>query len=201
VSHWWKGGPKKGHANVVVFKSNGGHLSFHDWIELDRPRSPDGRKEMAEFQAIHPRNGMFYTCFGGGTINEFFVHNSQGNFTNETLKLDPPVSRVQGACFSPNGHLYIATNEPLPGNLDYQTIWYYSALNGHRLGVIPVLAEDGLSEDYESPDQELEGICFANIGFGDGRKAQIHAVLLENRPAALDNIFFKSFSSTKSDIV
>jgi hypothetical protein len=39
----------------------------------------------------------------------------------------------------------------------YQTIPYYSALNGHRFGVISVLAEEGM------PDQELEGNCYASV--------------------------------------
>jgi hypothetical protein len=46
------------------------------------------------------------------------------------------------------------------------------------------------------PDQELEGICYADVGFSDGRRAQIHAVLLENPDIALDNIFFKSFATS-----
>jgi hypothetical protein len=60
--------------------------------------------------------------------------------------------------------------------------------------VIPVLAEEG--------NQELEGICHANVGFANGQKtAQIHAVLLENSLIALDDIFFKSFSAPKPEVV
>lgn len=197
VSHFWSGGPKKGRSNVVVFKNNGGFLEFHRWIELEMPKSPtDDRQEKAEFQAINPWDGMFYTCFGSGTIYEFFIHDiDSGKYTGKTFKFDIPVTQVQGACFSPNGHLYIATNATLPRDNRYQTIWYYSALNGHRLGVIPVSAEEGI------PDQELEGICYAKVSFADGKTAQIHAVLLENPTVALDNIFFKSFSSAKPDIV
>jgi len=49
--------------------------------------------------------------------------------------------------------------------------------------------------------QELEGICFANVSVPGGQGAQIHAVLLENRNVALDNIFFKSFASARPAIV
>lgn len=194
VAQYWEEGPKKGRASVVKFKSNGANLTFQKWIELEQPVSPtDGTQAKAEFQGINPWDGMFYTCFGGTTttVHEFFLHDPEsGNFTGKSLKLDVPVTKVQGACFSANGHLYIASNATLPGKGDFQTIWYYSALNGHRFGVIPVLAEEGY------PHQELEGICFADIKTSGGRRAQIHAVLLENRlPPALDNIFFKSFSA------
>jgi hypothetical protein len=61
------------------------------------------------------------------------------------------------------------------------------------VGVIPVLAEED--------DQELEGVCFAGVTASGGLGAQIHAVLLENRDAALDNIFFKSFGSAVPKVV
>jgi hypothetical protein len=197
VSHFWAGGPKDGVANVVIFKSDGGALSFEKWVELDFPTSPtDGRHQMAEFQGINPWDGLWYTCFGGGSIDEFFMHDPDtGTFTGATLKLSPPATKVQGACFSPNGHLYIASNATLPGDVRYQTIPYYSALNGHRFGMIAVLAEEGM------PDQELEGICHGAVSFTNGGVAQMHAVLLENPDVSLDNIFFKSFSSAKPDIV
>jgi hypothetical protein len=196
VSHWWAAGPLTS-ANVVIFKSEGGSLVFERWVELDRPWSAveKGRQDRAEFQAINPWDGMFYTCYGGGAIHEFFKHDPQtGKFTGDRLQLKPPITQVQGACFSPNGHLYIASNSTMPGDPTHQTIWYYSALNGHRFGVIPVLAVEGM------PDQELEGICYA-ANVPDGPAGQIRAVLLENPDASLDNIFFKSFASAQPDIV
>ena len=204
VAHFWTGGPKDT-ANVVVFNDTNGMLSFSKWVELEKPTSWDGvRHERAEFQAINPWDGMLYTCFGSGNIDEFFIHDrNTGKWTGRSLKLHPPVKFVQGACFSPNGHLYIATNAKLPGDGKYQTIWYYSALNGHRFGVIPVLAEQSEDQDpnVDSLDQELEGICFANVGVSGGQGAQIHAVLLENINLALDNIFFKSFAAPVPAVV
>jgi len=110
---------------------------------------------------------------------------------------------VQGACFSTNGHLYIATNAKLPGDAKYQTIWYYAALNGHQFGVIPVLAVQSEDENPAVDDlsQELEGICFGNVTFPGGQGAQIHAVLLENELVSLDDIFFKSFASNTPSLV
>jgi hypothetical protein len=200
VSHWWKGGPKDAVGNVVVFEDMGGGLEFIKWIELEKATSPtDGRQGNVEFQAINPWDGMLYTCFRSDTIHEFFLHDMDGRYKDKTLKFDTPISEVQGACFSPNGHLYIASNAHPPGDGNHQTIWCYSALNGHRFGFIPVLAEED--------NQELEGICYANVQFSggknDGKDAQIHAVLVENPSweMALDNIFFKSFSLAKPDIV
>jgi hypothetical protein len=190
VSHFWADGPKKGGSNVVVFKDNDGFLHYDHWIPLDQIES-----KKVEFQAINPWDGHLYTCFGSGVIREFFMHDIAGQYTGKAIKFDVPVSQVQGACFSPNGHLYIATNETLSGDYYHQPIWYYSALNGHRLGVIPVRA------DSVYLDQELEGICFGEVSFSDGRTAQIHAILLENKVPALDNIFFKSFSSAEPNLV
>ena len=193
VAHFWSGG-QTDLASVVVFKDNNGTLSFTDWIELEKPINADGDPQRAEFQAINPWDGMIYTCFGGGTISEFFIHDrTTGAWTGRSLKLNPPVKAVQGACFSPNGHLYIASNTKLPGDGNYQTIWYHAALNGFQFGVIPVMA----LEDY----QELEGNCFADVSFSGGKQAQIHTVLLENELVALDDIYFKSFGCSEPDLV
>lgn len=210
VAHFWETRPNTA-ANVVVFKNTNGVLEFSKWIELEMPPSPtDGRPRRAEFQAINPWDGNLYTCFGSGDIHEFFIHDRKsGKLSRDsekhvrTLKLNAPVRHVQGACFSPNGHLYIATNAKLPGDSRYQTIWYYSALNGHRFGVIRVLAEEADEDDpdHDDLDQELEGICFGSVTVSGGHRAQIHAVVLENRTTMLDNIFFKSFASSTPEIV
>ena len=195
VAHFWTNEAAKDTANVIVFTDTNGQLSFDRWIELEKPTSADGtRTDRAEFQAINPWDGMFYTCFGGGTIDEFFIHDpSDGSWTGSSLSLHQPTSLVQGACFSPNGHLYISTNETSGDEGQYQTIWYYAALNGHRFGRIKVLAE--------ADRQELEGVCFGKVSFQDGQKAQIHTVLLENIRLALDNMYFKSFAAGTPGIV
>ncbi len=199
VAHFWKGGPKEGMGNVVVFKDHDGVLEFARWIELaEKPTSPtDGRTRNVEFQAINPWDGLLYTCFGDGDIHELFLYDMEGKYTGRTLKLSKPLKTVQGACFSPNGHLFVST-VTVPGFPEYlqdehPKIWYCSALNGHVFGAIDVLAEEA--------GQELEGICHAEVGFPDGHTAQIHAILLENREPALDNIFFKSFSCARPDLV
>jgi len=197
VSHFWEGGPKQGQSNVVVFKNSGGILQYQNWIALEQVTSSDGRTGYPEFQAINPWDGKFYTCLGDGNVPEFFVH-SPGSGLWEGKKTFPinglMPCKVQGACFSANGHLYVAVdNRFTDWGRDYKWIFYYSALNGTFLGKIPVLAEED--------GQELEGICYAAVSAADGRAAQIHAVLLENRDVALDNIFFKSFSADLPEAV
>ena len=208
VAHFWSGGPKKGHSNVVVFKNNGGMLQYDRWIELEQTTSSDGRTEYPEFQAINPWDGKFYSCLGGaGAVREFFIHSSDGPNAGQwkgkkTFRLNGLLPlKVQGACFSSNGHLYVAVDARFSDfGKKYKWIFYYSALTGAFLGKIPVLAEDAGMVDGQAV-QELEGICYGPVSFSDGRTAQIHAVLLENRRAALDNIFFKSFSADLPEAV
>jgi hypothetical protein len=112
VSHFWQEeGPKPGQGNVVVFKDNNGVLEFDRWIELEKAESPrDLKKRNVEFQAINPWDGKLYACFGGGNIHEFFLYDMDGRRTDQIFSLEKPVKEaVQGACFSPNGHLFIAT--------------------------------------------------------------------------------------------
>lgn len=225
VSHFWKGGPKEGSTNVVVFRDEGGHLQFTEWIELKPVTFADGQTGYVEFQAINPWDSKWLTCRGGGLIEEFFFYDPQSRVYAGKLRLAVPCFRVQGACFSPNGHLYVSVDVRLPNDWDsrwkeyYHTaqimaqhpfigdvetalnhlggdhkwIFCYSALNGAMLSKIPVLAEEG--------GQELEGVCYGNVSWVDGKTAQIHVVLLENRDVALDNIFFKSFSVDRPELV
>ncbi len=195
VSHFWSDEAPYDGSNVVVFKNNGGNLQYQNWIPLDQVTSSDGLQTgYPEFQAINPWDGKFYSSFGG-TVPEFFIHELDGKWTGKTFHLNGYMPRkIQGACFSPNGHLYVADDTRYgEWGKKYKWIMYYSALNGTYLGRIPVLAEED--------GQELEGICYGSVSFGDGRTAQIHAILLENRDAALDNIFFKSFSADLPEVV
>jgi hypothetical protein len=225
VSHFWQSGPLEGEKNVVVFKDDNGHLTFHKWIELGKVKPSDGGKAFyPEFQAINPWNGYLYTCKGGLNTTEFYIHDPESgkwmgdpesgkaigkdavlkfsggekkaiSFDDSQLAFVPVdlPSNVQGACFSPNGHLYIACDVGLADNLHRKAIVCFSALTGYLMGIIRVVAEES--------GQELEGVCYGDVSFSKGKNAQIHAILLENRDAALDNIYFKSFSSGKPDIV
>src|SRR4051812_39765219 len=41
---------------------------------------------------------------------------------------------------------------------------------GHRLGAIPVLAEEEIGGMDGAEDQELQAICFANVSFSNGKE-------------------------------
>jgi hypothetical protein len=192
VSHFWS---IDNLCRVLVLSDNDGTLSYSHWIRLEYPTEPKPprRRDKAEFQAINPWDGMIYTCFGDGKISYFFMHDQDGSFHGKFLPLTPSVTNVQGACFSPNGHLYISTNENPPGDQKHQMIYYYSALNGQRLGEISVLTLEG--------GDELEGICYAPLIAPNGEKVWIHAVLLENHDVALDNIFIKQWACARPDVI
>jgi hypothetical protein len=93
---------------------------------------------------------------------------------------------VQGAAFSPNGHLYVSSNLRIGESRKHQPILYFSALNGAYLGEIAVQA------DYER-DQELEGLCCVG--------SEIYVVLLETWSTEKDDIFFKIYTSSRPELV
>lgn len=218
VAHYWESGPNYRKTNVVVFRNDEGILRYEKWIKLeDVSPSDGGEKFYPEFQAINPWDGFLYTGHGGVNTREFYAHYREdtphgkaGEWTGKVLKFSggeqkafallvpfqPPSivdlpSKVQGACFSPNGHLYCACDVYLVNNSGYKAIAYFSALNGHLMGIIPVPSEG---------DQEIEGICFADVPLY-GRSAQIYVVHLDNRAAMPDDVYFKSYSADRPDIV
>jgi len=167
---------------------------YHDIIPLTKVISPStGIESLPTFQGINPWDGLLYSSNGG---NEFFTHEPNGEWTGKTLTLDMGTwPWIQGICFSPNGHMYIATYDPDFLGGVYQFITYYSALNGHFLGYIDVNAYEG----YNS--EELQGICYADLTAPNGNRVQIHAVVLENHLFERDDIKFKSFSASQPEIV
>jgi hypothetical protein len=184
-------------AHVFVLSCQNGYIDYVKCISLARVN-----ERLAEFQTINPWDGQLYTSYGDGEIRELFIHDLTGKFTGESLKLKTPIPPerslnldtvfgkinktyypIQGACFSPNGHLYISSNI-FEEDARYQSIFYYSALNGHRFGKINVLAEEIF--------QELEGICCEG--------GRIYAVLLDSF-SKTDDVFFKVFATFNPDIV
>lgn len=197
-------------SHIFVFKDNNGVLEYERTITLEIPTSPiDGRTQKAEFQAINPWDGKAYTCFGDGFIDVLFIHylnNESGKKAgelvrdeygkNKTLNLEIPCLTVQGAAFSANGHIYIACDTRLGEAEDTRFIRCYSALNGHYFGDITVPAA--------SSWHEQEGICYADLTFNDGHRAQIFSVLLNNiheSGFASPSIWFKHFCASNPDIV
>jgi hypothetical protein len=192
VEHWIE---NQGH--LLVCELNNGAISFKEWIELE---SAEGKR--VGLVGINPWDGTVFTCHGDEFISKLFLHGLDGKLlkrkdgTIRELPLTPPIDDngfVQGGAFSPNGHIYIASGKRQEKlGRAHQFIYCYSALNGHRLNTISVLAKDH--------GQELEGVCLAAI-VRNGHAVQLHAVLLDNVTIAKDNIYFKSFAASEPDLV
>jgi hypothetical protein len=188
VDHWIG---NTGH--LIVCEISGG-IAFMKWIVLE-----SAGNQRVNLVGINPWDDTIFTCHGETMTDRLFMHDLNGTLlrhkdgTVKELILTPPIDDggyVQGGAFSPNGHIYIPSGKTKLGR-QHQFIYCYSALNGHRLNEISVLAEE--------PLQELEGICYANL-IREGHAVQLHAVLLDNQ-IAKDNIYLKSFAASEPDLV
>jgi hypothetical protein len=185
-------------SGVIVLRDDGGNLSFERYIPLMcLENSPSTGKPCVnfEFQGINPWNGQLLTCnCDGAFVNEFYFHDPLTGNSTGILPLKYPCIAVQGACCSPNGHMYVSVDRFFRG-WEKKTKWIfvYSLLNGALMNKIQV--------GSENDDQELEGLCYADVSWPDGRKAQIHLVVLDNVLVARDNLWFRSFSADQPEVV
>lgn len=206
VSHY-SDGPSQ--VIVLQFDGNQFHLVRIVQVLEQIHTSPSTGASIArlEFQDLNPWDGLLYTCGGcmdGQPVYEFFKHDPEtglfkrraDNGEPDTLRLSSPIFNVQGACFSPNGHLYVSEDIRMPFNDNLKRVSYFSALNGHKYGEFYVVAE----EKGYYPD-EMEGLCYADLSWPDGRRAQIHLVLLENCMEGDDGIYFKWYCAENPDLV
>lgn len=190
-------------SSIFVLRIEGHELHYEHTIEAERPISiHDGKPSFPQFQCVAPWENVFYTAIGWDFTSEFYLHDlTTGKWTGRVLRFKGmpatfprhyPAQRgigytldtVQGACVSPEGHLYISAENRLVDAPAYKAIWVFSVLNGQYQGHIPILAEND--------DQEPEGICWADVPT-NGSVASLHVVLLENRYFNRDNVFFKQF--------
>lgn len=163
--------------------------SFHLLGSALKP-GPDGTSVPVQpsFTAINPWDGCLYCCEFDNADRMYLYDPGSFEWTGRTLQLGAVANRVQGGCFSDNGHLYLACDEGVQiGGKRRHLIKAYSALNGHFYGQATVLAQED--------NQELQGVCFARVFATDGTPVPIHVVLLENHGATKDNIFFKHFTA------
>ena len=174
---------------VLVLTGDGATINYSHWILLD---NVDGKRVC--LLAINFDQQCLITSSGDLNISEVFLHRMDGTFTGRRMPLNPPITDggyAQGGVWSSNNHLYISSGKRNIGH-DHQYIYCYSALNGVLLGIISVPALSG--------KQELEGICYAEV-IRNGHPVQMHAVLLENEDFAKDDIFHKSFSADRPDLI
>jgi len=187
IDHWCDAG-----GQILVLHGDGASASFSRWIPLE---NVNGRVGMI---AIDFARRKVVTSGGELNIDRVHLHSlDTGRYENRTLMLSPPITDgcyAQGGFWSPNNHLYISSGQG--GILDsargYQYIYCYSPLNGKLMHQIGVRSAAGR--------QELEGCCYANV-VRNGQAVYFHAVLLENELSAKDDIFLKSFSADRPELI
>ncbi|MGH9975512.1 MAG: hypothetical protein ACRD8Z_06710 [Nitrososphaeraceae archaeon] len=100
--------------------------------------------------------------------------------TNVEYRINEKINKVQGGCFSKNGHLYLTSD-------DTEDIRGYSNLNGKFLGSCNV--------DYDkSDDEEMEGLALGHITYPDGVSSFVHVIILDNDDLSKDDVYFKHFT-------
>lgn len=130
--------------------------------------------------AVNPWNGYLYSS-RFNNVTEVYGYDPQDNFKwVTTLQLAIPTNRVQGGCFSKNGHLLLTSDET-------HDIRCFSVLNGAYLGSAAIQVD-------ASTGEEVEGITIWDVqGFG-GVPSQVHVILLDNQVTENDDVFFKHYS-------
>jgi hypothetical protein len=184
-----EGSPKSPHGTALYLVDE--TLEFSQLVPLlgeDGGAPPQGGS--MPWCAVHPWNGLVYSSpFGDSDdVTTVFAYewadDGLRNVPSEGIPLRVPIRRVQGGCFSPNGHLYLTSDEYAVGK--NKAVHVFSALNGAYRGFLRVLAEE--------ESQELEGLCFAPMKIG-GHAVQLHVVLLDQIDLEKDDIFFKHYAA------
>lgn len=138
--------------------------------------------------AIHPWNGLLYSSgFGGSAPGTDVLHAYRLNLATREFRHVPesdihlasPVRRVQGAAFSDNGHVVIASDHT-------NDIRCFSTLNGAYRGRAKIQKDGGSGE-------EVEGITIWESVTYDGQATQVHVMLLDNDWPDSDDIYFKHY--------
>lgn len=185
--------------------------------------------------AVNPWNGLLYSSRYADKphgVREVFAYDrGTGEWAgpDRTIHLSRPANGVQGGCFSPMGHLYLACNDV--HYRDSGTTATYRgddlALHGVRedeptsaaLPGYPPLRRTGtrstLIQCYSAingrflgdvpvttkeSNQELEGLCYAAVTI-KGFQARIHIMLLENYKLAKDNVYIKPYGSPHPELI
>jgi hypothetical protein len=180
-----EGSPQSPHGKAVYIVDDS--LTFSQIIPLlgedgGAPPQPD-----MPWCAIHPWNGLLYSSAFDNAAKVYAYEMADDGWRHkpaEDIPLQRVVDNVQGGCFSPGGHLYLASDKYVAGK--HKGVYVYSVLNGAFRGIIYVLAEED--------SQELEGLCFAQVTIS-GHTVQLHVVLLDQIKLEKDDIFFKHYSA------
>ena len=140
--------------------------------------------------AINPWNGWLYSSrFGDAdqpAIGEVFAYDPDDDFRHvATLGLGQGLKRIQGGCFTPNGHLLLTSDHTYD-------IHCYSVLNGAHRGRVGIQVDTGDGE-------EVEGITVRRGVRTDGVDSEVHVVLLDNDFPSGDDVYFKHYSVPRAE--
>lgn len=135
--------------------------------------------------AVNPWNSFLYSsvfsgvnCLSAYDPNDSFAYKGKIDLEGDT------VDKVQGGCFSNNGHLYLTSDDSVD-------IRGYSALNGSFLG--------SLGLDYGDGD-EIEGLCLGHAIDPAGITSFVHVIILANQ-GTKDDVFINHFAVPDSSVV
>jgi len=142
--------------------------------------------------AINPWNGYLYSSTFDN-VDRIYAYDPANHFAHvekkDILLQGGTVNKINGGCFSQNGHLYLASN-------DTQYITGYSTLNGAFLGYHWVEYD----KDWDVA-QEIEGISITRLDYPTGDPTTyVNVLVLENNIGA-DDIFFKHFSVPATSVL
>lgn len=138
--------------------------------------------------AIHPWNGLLYSSdFGDGSPGVDVLHGYRLNLAAKEFRHVPEadihlasrVRRVQGAAFSENGNVVVASDHT-------NDIRVFSTLNGSYRGRARIQKDGATGE-------EIEGITIWESVTYHGHPTQVHVILLDNDWPDKDDVFFKHY--------
>lgn len=142
--------------------------------------TPDGHFSWC---AVNPWNGLLYTsAWNHASALYAFDRSTGARRAQNDIALDGVVDRVQGGSFSPNGRIYLASDD----KSGKAGIYAFGLPTGRRLGCVAIEIHQGFPK-YE----ETEGIGFG-LMHTLGHPTVIHLVLLD-QDALGDDIYFKSY--------
>jgi hypothetical protein len=138
--------------------------------------------------AVNPWNGLLYSSnFGNDgedTLRAYQFDPPNARFVHAPsadIALQEQVRDIQGAVFSKNGHVLLASNYS-------DDIRCYSVLNGRYLGRAAI-EKDGSWDVAE----EIEGITIWEEISYEGVATHVHVILLDNDWPDDDDVYFKHY--------
>jgi hypothetical protein len=153
--------------------------------------SHDSQKAKNPWLAINPWNQFLYSSifgdpkYGEQPVSRLYAYDLEKfeyHPEKDIILKDKFFHRVQGGCFSENGHVFLTSDD------DTHSIHAYSSLNGHYYGScwVPSDWSDG---------EELEGMAiYPLIPVGKPYTIHVHVIVLDVDIPSKDDVFIKHFT-------